>query len=38
VWEIGLGFLAFGTSLDVFFYKFSELWSFIRLLHELPCV
>jgi hypothetical protein len=38
VWEIGLGFLAFGTSFDVFFHKFSESRSFVRLLHELPCV
>jgi hypothetical protein len=29
VWKIGLGFLALGTSLDVFFHKFSELGSFI---------
>jgi hypothetical protein len=29
VWEIGLGFLAFGTSLDIFFHKFSELRSFV---------
>jgi hypothetical protein len=38
VWKIGLGFLAFGTSLDIFFHKFSESGSFVRLLHELPCV
>jgi hypothetical protein len=38
VWEIGLGFLALGTSLDVFFHEFSESGSFIRLLHKLPCV
>jgi hypothetical protein len=38
VWEIGLGFLALGASLDVFFHEFSESGSFVRLLHELPCV
>jgi hypothetical protein len=38
VWKIGLGFLALGASFDVFFHKFSELGSFVRLLHELPCV
>jgi hypothetical protein len=38
VWKIGLGFLALGTPLDVFFHKFSELGSFVRLLHKLPCV
>jgi hypothetical protein len=38
VWKIGLGFLAFGTSLDVFFHEFSESGSFVRLLHKLPCV
>jgi hypothetical protein len=38
MWEIGLGFLAFGTSLDIFFHKFSKLGSFVQLLHELPCV
>jgi hypothetical protein len=38
VWKIGLGFLALGTSLDVFFHKFPESGSFIRLLHELPCI
>jgi hypothetical protein len=38
VWEIGLGFLTFGTSLDVLFHKFFESGSFVRLLHKLPCV
>jgi hypothetical protein len=38
VWKIGLGFLALGASLDVFFHEFSESGSFVRLLHELPCV
>jgi hypothetical protein len=38
VWEIGLGFLALGASLDVLFHKLSESGSFVRLLHELPCV
>jgi hypothetical protein len=38
VWEVGLGFLTFGTSLDVLFHKFSESGSFVQLLHELPCV
>jgi hypothetical protein len=38
VWKIGLGFLALGTSLDVFFHKLPESGSFIRLLHELPCI
>jgi hypothetical protein len=38
VWKIGLGFLALGTSFDVFFHEFSESGSFVRLLHELPCV
>jgi hypothetical protein len=38
VWKIGLGFLALGTSLDVFFHKFPESGSFVRLLHELPCI
>jgi hypothetical protein len=38
VWEIGLGFLAFGASFDVFFYKLSESGSFVQLLHELPCI
>jgi hypothetical protein len=38
VWKIGLGFLTFGTSLDVFFHKFSESRSFVRLLHEFSCV
>jgi hypothetical protein len=38
VWKIGLGFLALGTSLDVFFHKLSESGSFVRLLHELPCI
>jgi hypothetical protein len=38
VWKIDLGFLALGASLDVFFHKLSESGSFVRLLHELPCV
>jgi hypothetical protein len=38
VWKIGLGLLAFGASLDVFFHEFSESGSFVRLLHEFPCV
>jgi hypothetical protein len=38
VWKVGLGFLAFGASLDIFFHEFSELGSFVRLFHEFPCV
>jgi hypothetical protein len=38
VWKIGLGLLALGASLDIFFHKFSESGSFVRLFHELPCV
>jgi hypothetical protein len=38
VWKIGLGFLALGTSLDIFFHEFMKSGSFVRLLHELPCV
>jgi hypothetical protein len=38
VWKIGLGFLALGTSFDVFFHKLLESGSFIRLLHKLPGV
>jgi hypothetical protein len=38
VWKIGLGLLAFGAPLDIFFHKFSESGSFVRLLHELPCI
>jgi hypothetical protein len=38
VWKIGLGFLTFGASFDIFFHKLSELGSFVWLLHELPCV
>jgi hypothetical protein len=29
VWKVGLGFLALGASLDVFFHKLSELGSFV---------
>jgi hypothetical protein len=38
VWKIGLGFLAFRASFDVFFHELSESRSFIRLLHKLPGV
>jgi hypothetical protein len=38
VWKVGLGLLAFGASFDVFFHEFPELGSFVRLLHELPCI
>jgi hypothetical protein len=38
VWKVGLGLLAFGASLDVFFHEFSESGSFVQLFHELPCV
>jgi hypothetical protein len=38
VWKIGLGLLTLGTALDVFFHEFSESGSFVRLLHELPCI
>jgi hypothetical protein len=38
VWKVSLGFLTLGASLDVFFHKFSKSGSFVRLLHELPCI
>jgi hypothetical protein len=38
VWKVGLGLLALGASFDIFFHKLSESGSFVRLLHELPCV
>jgi hypothetical protein len=38
VWKVSLGFLALGASLDVFFHKFLESGSFVRLLHKLPCI
>jgi hypothetical protein len=38
VWKTGLGFLALGASLDIFFHKFLESGSFVQLLYELPCI